>query len=105
LNNKFHEKLLVTDAFCQQLIQAGYAYRQCLLVSIFPDSSTYCGKIINQGGNVTEFDVDLDAAEYSSWEDVTDSFREIYEKNRTIKPWLREVVAYNLYDELRSTFE
>jgi hypothetical protein len=102
LNDKFHKKLLVTDAFYKQLMQSGFDYRHCLLVSIFPDSSnTYCGKLIRQDGNVFEFDIDLDSAEYSSWEDVTYSFQEFCERNKAAKPWLKEVVASNLFNELR----
>lgn len=101
LNHKFHKRLLGTEAFYKQLILNGIAYRQCLLVSVYPDSSnTYCGKVIRQDGNVIEFDVDLDTPEYSSWNDVTNSYREWYEKNKAAKPWLREVVAYNLFYEL-----
>ena|SRR5690554_3017424 len=102
LNEKFHKKLLVTEAFYRQLTQNGFVYRQCLLVSIFPDSSnTYCGKLIRQDGNVFEFDVDLDSAEDSSWEDVTDSFLDLCERNKVAKPWLIEVVACNLFNELK----
>ena len=101
LNNKFHDKSLLTDSFYKQLMQAGFAYSQCILVSIFPDSSnTYCGQIIRQDGNVVEFDIDLDSAEYSSWKDITDDFRKTCEKNSRAKPWLKEVVAFNLFHEL-----
>lgn len=101
LNEKFHKKLLVTEVFYKQLMQNGFAYRQCLLVSIFPDSSnTYTGALIRQDGNVFEFDIDLDSAEASSWENVTDSFLEQCERNKVVKPWLKEVVAYSLFNEL-----
>lgn len=103
LNNKFHKGLLLTEAFYQQLMQSGFAYRQCLLVSIFPDSSnTYSGQIIRQDGNIFNFDIDLDSAECSLWEDVTDSFRDIYERNKSRKPWLKEVVAYHLFRSNRA---
>lgn len=104
LNDKFHKSSLVTEAFYNQLMQRGFAYRQCLLVAIFPDgSNTYCGQLIRQDGNVFDFDIDLDSAEYSSWKDVTDSFRQIYERNKAAKPWLKEVVAYNLFKESQMT--
>lgn len=102
LNEKFHKKLLVNEVFYKQLMKNGFSYHQCLLVSIFPDSSnTYCGKLIRQDGCVFEFDIDLDTAAYSSWEDVTGSFRELCEKNKVEKPWLKEVVAYDLFYELK----
>ncbi|MDU0353582.1 hypothetical protein RS130_06240 [Paraglaciecola aquimarina] len=101
LNRKFHDKVLLSDEFYKQLMQAGFAYRQCLLVSVFPDSAnTYCGQLIKQNGDVVEFDIDLDNSKYSSWENITVSFRELYEKNRSTKPWLREVVAYDLFSKL-----
>jgi len=104
LNNKFHDKTLLADAFYKQIMQAGFAYSQCILVSIFPDgSSTYCGQIIRQDGNVLEFDIDLDSSEYSSWKDITDDFRRIVESKSRTKPWLKEVVAYNLFCELEHT--
>ncbi|MDH5354747.1 MAG: hypothetical protein OEY09_09930 [Gammaproteobacteria bacterium] len=104
LNNKFRDKVLLTDAFYKQLMHAGFAYNQCILVSIFPDgSSTYCGQIIRQDGNVVEFDIDLDFAEYSSWKDITDAFRITVETNIRSKPWLKEVVAFNLFCELGRT--
>jgi hypothetical protein len=106
LNEKFYRKLLVNEEFYKQLMQNGFAYHQCLLISIFPDgSNTYCGKIIRQDGNVIEFDIDLDSAEYSSWEDVTDSFREAFDKNKVTQPWSKEVVAYELFNELRHASE
>lgn len=81
LNEKFHKKLLMDEAFYKQLIQGGFVYHQCLLVSIFPDScNTYSGKIIRQDGNVFEFDIDLNSAEYTSFKDVTDIFQELYKK-------------------------
>jgi hypothetical protein len=101
INKKFHEKQLVDESFYQQLLQQGFVYRHSLLVSIFPDSSnTYFGKIIRQDGNVFEFDVDLDEAECSSWHEITADFREYYEKNKRVKPWLVEVVASKLFNEL-----
>lgn len=101
LNRKFHDKLLLSGDFYKQLMQAGLAYRQCLLVSIFPDSAnTYCGKVIKQDGDVIEFDIDLDNSKYSSWDNITVSFRELYEKNRDTKPWLKDVVAYELFSKL-----
>ncbi|WP_425628497.1 hypothetical protein [Vibrio neptunius] len=101
LNRKFYDKLLLSDEFYNQLMHSGFAYRQCFLVSIFPDSAnTYYGQLIKQDGDVVEFDIDLDNAKYSSWENITVSFRELYEKNRSTKPWLREVVAYDLFSKL-----
>ena len=101
LNDKFHKKQLIGDVFYRQLMQTGFAYRQCILVSIFPDGgNTYGGQIIRQDGNVIKFDIDLDSDEYSCWEDITDSFNRLYEKDKLAKPWLKEVVAYNLYREL-----
>ena len=98
LNKSFHERKTLPDSFYKQLMEAGFRYRQCLLVSIFPDSgNTHCGKIIRQDGTVIEFDIDLDAAEFSLWEDVTDDFRQICEKNKHTRPWLKEVVAYNIF--------
>jgi len=106
LNDKFHKKALLNESFYKQLMQNGFAYHQCLLVHIFPDSSnTYCGKIIRQDGHVIEFDVDLDFGGYSAWEDVTDDFQEVWKKNKITQPWLKEVVAYNLFLELNSTQE
>lgn len=98
LNKKFYEKSLLPEAFYKQLMQAGFAYSQCVVISIFPDgSNTYCGKLISQEDSVIEFDVDLDSCEYSSWEDVTDTFRKTYKENEKSKPWATEVVAYDLY--------
>lgn len=103
LNDKFHKKQLVGDTFYKQLMQAGFAYSQCILISIFPDGgNTYCGQIIRQDGNVIKFDIDLDSAEYSCWENITDSFNRLYDKDKLAKPWLKEVVAYSLYRELIS---
>lgn len=106
LNNKFHRKTLLNDVFYKQLMQAGFAYRKCLLISIFPDgANTFCGKMIRQDGRVVEFDIDLDADKFSSWEDVTDSFNEMYAKNNRIKPWLKEIVAYDLFREILNNNE
>lgn len=101
LNREFHYGILLSDELYKQLMQSGFAYRQCLLASIFPDSAnTYCGKLIKQDGNVVEFDIDLDDPKYSSWENITVSFRELYEKSRSTKPWLREIVACDLFSKL-----
>lgn len=98
LNKKFHDKSLLNDAFYKQLMQAGFAYSQCILVYIFPDSSnTYCGQIIRQDGKVLAFDIDLDSAKYTSWKDITDDFRKTCESSSSAKPWLKEVVAFNLF--------
>ncbi|WP_427501415.1 hypothetical protein ACQE3E_07095 [Methylomonas sp. MED-D] len=56
----------------------------------------YCGKVIRQDGRVIDFDIDFDAADYSIWTDTTDAFHEIYEKNKSSKPWMKEVIAYDL---------
>ena len=49
LNDKFHNKKLIGDTFYRQLMQAGFAYSQCILISIFPDGgNTFCGQIIRQ---------------------------------------------------------
>lgn len=102
LNRKFNERLLLTDEFYKQLMQAGFAYNQCILVSIFPDgSNTYCGKIIKQDGGVIDFDIDLDDLKFSSFENITKSFMQLYEKNHNVKPWLKEVVAYDLFLKLK----
>ena len=102
LNRKFNERLLLTDEFYKQLMQAGFAYNQCVLVSIFPDSSnTYCGKIIKQDGDVIDFYIDLDDLESSSFENITTSFMQLYEKNHNAKPWLKEVVAYDFFLKLK----
>lgn len=98
LNSKFHAKQLLTDIFYKQLIQSGFLFKQCLLISIFPDScNTYCGQIIRQDGHIFTFDVDLDSSEYSIWKDVTEEFIQTYDKNKTIKPWLKEVVTYRMF--------
>ena len=103
LNDKFHNKSLVTESFYKQLVQAGFAYRQCVLISIFPDSAnTYCGQIVRQDGCVFEFDVDLDCSEYSDWKDITDNFRKVYEQGNDKKPWSKEVVALQLFSELKA---
>ena len=68
---------------------------------IFPDgSNTYCGQIIRQDGQIVKFDIDLDSAEYSSWEFITNDFRKTFEKNSRTKPLIKEVVAFNLFGEL-----
>lgn len=101
MNKKFHDKLILNEAFYEQLRQNGFVFSKCFLISIFPDSGkTYCGKIIRQDGSAFEFDVDLDSPEYSSWENVTDSFQKLYEKNKIEKPWLEEVVACKLFNEM-----
>lgn len=101
LNDRFHNKQLLNDAFYQQLMQMEFAYKQCFLISVFPDgSNTYCGQIIRQDGHIFEFDIDLDSAEYSSWKDVTETFRQICDKNKSNKPWLREVMAYSIFSRL-----
>jgi len=101
INNKFHAKQLLTDTFYKQLIEAGFLYKQCLVISIFPDGeNTYCGHLIRQDERIFEFDVDLDSSEYSSWKDVTKDFFQIYEKNKKTKPWLKEVVAYRVFGRL-----
>lgn len=72
-----------------------------MLISIFPDgSNTYCGKIIRQDGRVIEFDIDFDDSDYSIWTDITDTFHDAYEKHKNSKPWMKEVVAYDLFHEL-----
>ena len=100
INTKFHQKTLLESEFYRQLMQAGFVYSQCILISIFPDGgNTYCGKIIRQDGRVIEFDIDFDASGYSIWTDITDTFHEVYEKNKNSKPWMKEVVAYDLFHE------
>lgn len=100
LNSKFHTEQLLTDVFYKQLIQSGFLFKQCLLISIFPDgSNTYCGQIIRQDGHIFTFDVDLDSSEYSLWKDVTEDFFQTCEKNKAIKPWLKEIVAYRIFRE------
>lgn len=101
LNNSFHQKRLIGDAFYVQLIQEGFIYLQCVLISIFPDSSnTYCGQIIRQDGNVIKFDIDLDSQARSSWEDITNEFKKLFEDHKITKPWSKEVIAYNLFCEM-----
>lgn len=100
VNTKFHQKTLLDSEFYRQLMQAGFIYSECILISIFPDgSNTYCGKIIRQDGRVIEFDIDIDASDYSRWADITDTFHGIYEKNKKSKPWMKEVVAYDLFQD------
>jgi len=102
LNSKFHAKQLLTNTFYKQLIQSGFLLKQCLLISIFPDgSNTYCGQIIRQDGHIFTFDVDLDSPEYSLWKDVTEEFLQTYDKNKTIKPWVKEVVTYRMFRGIR----
>lgn len=103
LNSKFHNQTILTDEFYRQLVQAGFLYRQSILISIVPDgSNTFFGQLIQQDGDVVEFDVDLDCEDYSSWKDVTDSFRQVIEKHRRNKSWSREAVAYSLFEKLRA---
>lgn len=98
LNAKLHGRSLLTESFYRQLMQAGFAYRQCFLVSLVPDgSNTFFGQVIRQDGRVFEFDLDLDSAQFSSWTDVTDAFLKRYERNRKSKPWAKEVVAYDFF--------
>lgn len=106
LNDRFHSRSLLSETFYRQLTQAGFAYRRCLLISIFPDGgATYCGKLIRQDGRVVKFDIDLDFEKFSSWEDVTEIFNEMYEKNKNVKPWLKEVIAYDLFREMQKNSE
>ena len=105
LNSKFHNKQLLLDGFYKQLMQTGFVYKQCLLISIFPDgTNTYCGQIIRQDGHVFDFDIDLDSSKYTSWKDITKNFREIYEKNKINRPWLKEVVANKMFNEYKTPY-
>lgn len=97
LNESFHDKSLLNESFYSQLVQKGFKYTKCVLVSIFPDSSnTYCGIIIKQDGSIFEFDLDLDSPKFSIWEDITNDFTSNYiKKKRNLHS--KEATAYNLF--------
>jgi len=101
LNDKFHNKKLLGDSFYKQLMQAGFAYRQCALVEVFPDSgNTYCGAVIKQDGKVFEFDIDLDDPDYSLFKDVSESFEKIRKERSKTKPWQKELVTYEFFKSI-----
>ena len=75
LNNKFHNKKLLSKKFYKQLSDFGFNYKECLLLYIIPDSAnTYFGQLISGDGLVWEFDIDLDFYTNSKWEDITEEF-------------------------------
>lgn len=75
LNNKFHNKKLLSKSFYKQLSDFGFNYKECLLLYIIPDSAnTYFGQIISGDGLVWEFDIDLDYYKNSKWDDITKEF-------------------------------
>jgi hypothetical protein len=97
LNNRFRDRKLASPSFYSQLMQAGFAYAACVLVSLVPDgANTFIGKVIRQDGRVFEFDVDLDSPQFTTWRDVTDEFREGLKTGR-IKPWSAEKMAFDEY--------
>ncbi len=103
LNKLFHSRSLLSSNFYSQLMQKGFVYQNCILISIFPDgSNTYCGVIINQEGCVFDVDVDLDFPDYSVWRDITKEFKNSYnnaKKNVRSKSFQKEIIAFDLYKE------
>ena len=102
LNKKFHSKSLLTESFYVQLEQAGFMYKKCILINLFPDSSnTYCGKIIRQDGQVFEFDIDLDSHEYFSLKSGKESFNKINTNGINNELRLEQIAALNLFRKLK----
>lgn len=102
LNRGFHDKSLMPNPFYKQLMQAGFAYRNCILVTLFPDGETSCfGVIIRQDDLVFEIDLDLHDPEYSEWTDISEPFRNKALRLRDMKPWLKEVVAFKQFEAMR----
>lgn len=106
LNEKLQKKSLATESFYTWLNKNGFAWRHCILISMFPDGGgTYYGMIVRQDGEVFEFDIDLDFLESSSLVNITNSFHELLNKNKITRPWLKEVIAYDLFFELKNKDE
>ena len=98
LNEKFHSKALLNNEFYEQLIKMGFNYKDCLLVSIFPDGdNTYCGKLINQDGKLIKFDVDLDDFQHSAWTDVSSELRNFSKTARNTKSPSIEAIAFDIF--------
>lgn len=101
LNDKFQKRELGNGDFYKFFSDNGFIVSRCTLVSLFPDGNgTYCGKVIRQDGRVFNFDMDINSGDDSFMEDITDDFLVIYRENRESKPWLIEVVSYDLFNEI-----
>ena len=85
-------------------MQAGFAYRNCILVELFPDGETsWFGVIIRQDCLVFEIDLDLHYPEYSEWTDISEAFHNKALRFRDIKPWLKEVVAFKQFEACKKS--
>jgi hypothetical protein len=94
LNRRFRARELLGEAFYVEMMARGFAYPECVLVSVMPDgSNTYVGRIIRQDGRAFDFDVDLDDSALSSWTDVSESFEQDLAAGR-FKPWSPELLAH-----------
>jgi len=103
LNQRFHDKELLSDSFYEQLLKLGFVYCQCVLVNIFPDSgNTYCGIIIKQDGSVLEFDVDLDTPGCSRFSDITDSFQKMRTERSKTKSWKKVLIAFDFFQKTQA---
>ena len=102
LNDKFRNKLLLTDEFYVQLKHFGFKLKNSVIISLIPEGgNTYSGVLIRHEGKVFEFDLDLDDVNYSQLDDVTNDFLSEYDRMKKVKPWMVEVVAYELFKELK----
>lgn len=96
LNKRFHCKEMVTEEFYNQLINFGLIISKCFLVKLIEEgSNTYFGIIISQTGNFIEFDIDLDNAQYSTFEDITENVLTKIKSPKSV-----EMVAYKIFKEM-----
>lgn len=103
LNYKFHNKQLLTEFFYDQLSEIKIDFKKSILISIFPDSdNTYVGKVINQNGNIIDFDMDLDNKSYTEWKDSTEEFMNSYKKDKNSGQITEILVAWDYYKKHRA---
>lgn len=82
----------------QMLRESGVDCRQCILIHTIPDGGrSYVGNIIVPDGRVMAFDIDPDCPEYDEWTDETAIWYAEYQYYQSRKPWLKAVVADEMF--------
>jgi hypothetical protein len=104
LNEKFSQRKLFGESFNETFERNGVDCKRSVLVKVIPEGSgTYTGRVIQQEGKVLKFDIDLEAADLSEWEDVTKESIADYERMLKARPWDEIVVAYQLFLACRNS--
>lgn len=100
LNDKFRSLELFPLEFYRQISHKNVDVASSVLVDVLPDSSnTYIGRLIDQEDNIWSFDIDLDNASYSEWDDITEGFCRLLKEPSADKKHTLEFLAKKMMNQ------